>query len=151
MSAVNVLQDKIRRTIGTGMDERIGRNLLLGNLDGKPLEYSISRSAFVAHSFEILATRSGVVREVYLDRLFDFANELEEAANQSGYSFEEQQSTEGRNHNKIKISRRSPNTSWFKNGDDTFLSSLAIKLPTARTVSYRFHVVLSRIRSSAKI
>jgi len=94
-SAANLLQDKIRRTIGTAMDERIGRNLLLGKLDGKPLEYSISRSAFGAYSFEILATRTGVISEVYLDRLFDFAKELETAANQSGYSFEEQQSTEG--------------------------------------------------------
>lgn len=90
-SAAGLLQDKIRRTIGIAMNERIGRNLLLGRLDSQPLEYAISRSVLGGGFFEIPSTRYGIVRDVYLDRLFEFAQELEIAANEHGYSFNQKQ------------------------------------------------------------
>jgi hypothetical protein len=90
-SAASLLQDKIRHTIGIAMNERIGRNLLLSRLDNQPLEYSISRSVLGGGFFRISSARQGIVRDVYLDRLFDFARELEIAANEQGYSFDQRQ------------------------------------------------------------
>jgi hypothetical protein len=86
-SAIKLLQDKIRRTIGMAIDERIGRNLFLQQLDSKPIEYSPSSRVLGGKYFEIKATRKGVVKDINLHLLFTFVKALERTANDYGFSF----------------------------------------------------------------
>lgn len=94
ISATHLLQDKIRRTIHLALDERIGKNLLLKQLEGKPIEFSLRLRQSKEEYFEVTASRKGIVQDVYLDRLFNFAEELENAANTQGFSFDEKQVAE---------------------------------------------------------
>ncbi|MGB2678013.1 MAG: hypothetical protein WAN12_13100 [Candidatus Acidiferrum sp.] len=94
ISATHLLQDKIRRTIQLALDERIGKNLLLKQLEGKPIEYSLRPRQSGGEYFEVTAVRKGIVQDIYLDRLFSFAEELENAANTQGFSFDEKQVAE---------------------------------------------------------
>jgi hypothetical protein len=91
ISATRLLQDKIRRTIHLALDERIGKNLLLKQLEGKPIEFSLRSRQSREEYFEVAAIRKGIVQDIYLDRLFSFAEELENAANTQGFSFDEKQ------------------------------------------------------------
>ena len=93
-SAIKLLQDKIRRTIGMALDERIGRNLLLKQLDGKPIEYSLSSHLSAGEYFQIKATRKGFVKDIDLNLLFEFVQDLENIANSYGFSFDEKQTSE---------------------------------------------------------
>jgi hypothetical protein len=86
-AAANLQQDKIRRAIGLAIDQRLGRNLLSSLLAGHPIEYGSVRSSVGGGFFEIFARREGFVRDINVSRLFDFARDLEAAANESGFSF----------------------------------------------------------------
>lgn len=90
-SGIKLLQDKIRRTIGGALDERIGNNILLKWLEDKPIEYSLGSGARAEANFTVAAASRGVVQDVHLDRLSLFAEDLEGAANESGFAFGEKQ------------------------------------------------------------
>jgi hypothetical protein len=90
LSGIRILQDKMRRSVILAVEERIGKNLLLKLLEKLPLEYSPSglgndpvRTFYVRHP------KRGTVKDVLLEKLATFANELEKCANKNGYAFAE--------------------------------------------------------------
>jgi hypothetical protein len=93
-SAIRLLQDKIKRTIGGALEERIGKNLLMAWLEDKPIEYSLGLHMSEDKYFKVTAPSRGIVRDVYLDQLGRFAEELEAAANESGFAYDEKQGAE---------------------------------------------------------
>lgn len=89
-AAMKLLQSKVRRSIGSAIDVRIGRQLLLNELERHPIQYGpfISKSS-VPDYIVVSSSAEGVIDEIFLDKLFAFADELETIANDQGYSFEE--------------------------------------------------------------
>jgi hypothetical protein len=86
-ASIRLLQDKIRRGIGLAVDERLGRNLFLTWLEDKPIEYSpFSSSLRADQEIAIHDGRTGVVRDIYLDRLSAFIQKLESCAKEAGFA-----------------------------------------------------------------
>lgn len=91
-SGVSYLKNKIIRSIDLAVDERIGKNLLIRELEKMKLEYSpFSRRVSPDPTFAVRHTDQGRVHNVLLDRLMKFSTELERIANQNGYAFVEKQ------------------------------------------------------------
>lgn len=74
-SGIQILQDKIRRSITQAVDERIGRNLLLNELKKLPLEYSsLGLGTDRERTIRVTHPKQGTVHDVLLDKLTSFAN-----------------------------------------------------------------------------
>jgi len=85
---IAVLQGKLRRSIALAVNQRIGRRILLEFLESLPLEYSPSLLGDdVGEMVYVLADGRGVVHDIWLNELAEFAKRLEECAQRSGYSF----------------------------------------------------------------
>jgi hypothetical protein len=88
-SGISILQDKIKRSINLAVDERLGKDLLLKSLEDMPIEYSPFVIDDPGQSFYVRHTRQGIVQDVLLDKLSEFANELERLANDNNCSYSE--------------------------------------------------------------
>jgi hypothetical protein len=85
---IAVLQGRVRRSIGLAVNQRIGRRKLLEFLESLPLEYSPSLLGDdVGEMVYVLAEGRGVVHDISLNELKEFAERLEECAQRNGYSF----------------------------------------------------------------
>jgi len=87
---LQLLKDRLKRSINLAIDERLGNNILLKQLgEGKieldyyPLAKKMSNIEF--HCFS--TPKRGVVSDINLDRLNEFAKIIEEEANKNNYSF----------------------------------------------------------------
>jgi hypothetical protein len=90
LRGIHILQDAVRRSISLAVKERIGKNLLLKALEHLPIEYSpFGLGEDPGRTFVVKHPRRGTVQDVFLDKLASFANQLEEKANQNGFSFAE--------------------------------------------------------------
>ena len=87
---IELLQDVVRRNINLALDERIGKNLELQALEGLPIDYSpFGLGEDPTRTYEIRATEEGFIQDIFLDRLREFALELERHANSNWFAYEE--------------------------------------------------------------
>ena len=87
---IQLLQDVVRRSINLALDERIGKNLEIKALEDLPIDYSpFGLGEDPMTTYTIHATDEGFIQDVFLDRLRDFAVELERFANSNGFAYEE--------------------------------------------------------------
>ncbi len=78
-SGMRILQDKLRRSITLAVEERIGKNILLKELEKLPLEYSPTGWRNDRdRTFQVKHPKQGIVHDVLLDKLASFANQLEQ-------------------------------------------------------------------------
>ena len=87
---LQLLKDRLKRSINLAIDERFGNNIFLSRLgEGKieleyrPFMWKMGNIEF--HCFS--TTKRGIVSEINLNKLNEFAKTAEEEANNKGYSF----------------------------------------------------------------
>jgi hypothetical protein len=85
-SAVRLLQDKIRRSIGTTVDTRLGYSLLLAELSGTNIIYNPIQGAS-EHTIFIPSSRQGTVTDIDIDKLLLFSKTVMIAAEEEDVSF----------------------------------------------------------------
>jgi hypothetical protein len=85
-SAVRLLQDKIRRSIGTTVDTRLGHSLLLAELSGTNIIYNPIQGAS-EHTIFIPSSRQGTVTDIDIDKLLLFSKTVMIAAEEEDVSF----------------------------------------------------------------
>jgi hypothetical protein len=89
-AGIGLLQDTVRRSINLALDERIGKNLALRALENLPIDYSpFSIGEDPGTTYAIRTTQEGFVQDMSLDRLQQFAMELEKCANSNGFAYGE--------------------------------------------------------------
>jgi hypothetical protein len=89
-AGIELLQDVVRRSINLALEERIGKNLELRALESLPLDYSpFGLGEDPATTYAIHASGQGFILDVSLDRLQEFATDLEKCANNSGFAYKE--------------------------------------------------------------
>jgi hypothetical protein len=113
-AAVRLLQDKIRRSIGTAVDIRIGHSLLLAELadtnivyDPLPLLGSSAQPVFIP------SLRKGTITDIDIEKLISFSNILAVAADDAGISFAARQERfpfQGSNDNAVSNPQSRPLT-----------------------------------------
>jgi len=121
-AAMRLLQSKVRRSIGSAIDVRIGRELLLNELERHPIQYGpfYSKSSVLDY-IVVSSSAEGVIDDIFFDKLFAFADELEEIANHEGYSFEESTT---RLHVREYLSILPPQPSTLKQDRNRYITAL---------------------------
>lgn len=85
-----LLKELMQKSIDFAIDERIADNILLSKLDGKEINLQFypfsldNKSNFVCFQ----ADKLGVIKNINLKKLNEFAKKLEEVANKNGFSFD---------------------------------------------------------------
>jgi len=87
---LQLLKDRIKKSINLAINERFGNNILLGSLGEGKIElkfypFSLDDENTSHHVF--FADKTGVVTNVRLDKLDKFAKLVEKSANENGFSF----------------------------------------------------------------
>ncbi|GEM_PF-971368 len=87
---LRLLKDRIEQSIDLGMNERYADNLLIQRLGESKIELSynpflMSDEEETHHSFS--ADTAGVIKDIRLDKLDEFAKLAESEANKNGFSF----------------------------------------------------------------
>lgn len=88
--SIGVLKDKVKRSIDLAIDERLGNNILLSKVEaeGFPLSYyyfSLKNRADFFHLFK--TKKCGVIQDINLKKLEQFAQIVENESRKQGYSF----------------------------------------------------------------
>jgi len=106
-AAVRLLQDKIRRSIGTAVEIRIGHSLLLAELAATNIVYNpFTLHSSLAQTAFIPSPRKGTITDIDIEKLISFSNILGIAADEAGVSFAARQERfpfRGSNDNELSI------------------------------------------------
>lgn len=87
---LQLLKDRIKKSINLAISERFGNNILLGSLGDGKIElkyYPFSLDDENASHHVFFADKTGVVTNIRLDKLDKFAKLVEKNANENGFSF----------------------------------------------------------------
>lgn len=87
---LQLLKDRIKKSINLAISERFGNNILLGSLGEGKIElkyYPFSLDDENASHHVFFSDRTGVVTNIRLDKLDKFAKLVEKNANENGFSF----------------------------------------------------------------
>lgn len=95
LKRAEILKERLQMSIDLAINERLGNNILLQKLDGKEIKlefhpFSIDEKSEY-HCFS--ADKFGIISDLHLEKLKEFADLLDEEAKKNGFSFEEK--TEG--------------------------------------------------------
>jgi hypothetical protein len=85
-AAVRLLQDKIRRSIGTTVDARLGHSLLLSELSDTNIVYNPLHGALEDTVF-IPSAKKGTITDIDIDKLISFSKAMAIAAEEADVSF----------------------------------------------------------------
>lgn len=86
-----LLIERLQQSIDLAIDERIGNNILLSKLDGKmiKLEYNPFSYGDESRYYKFKADKVGIIEDINIDKLKEFAELIEKEANENGYAFEQ--------------------------------------------------------------
>jgi len=91
-AGVELLKDKLRRSVELAVAERIGKNKVLEAIKDLPLEYSPFLLGRESDQYVIRALRPGVVHDIRVNKLVQFAQTLERISNENGYAYGDKRS-----------------------------------------------------------
>lgn len=86
-----LLVENLQKSIDLAINERVANNVLLSKLDGKKIKLKFYPFSFEKKSNLICfkARRLGVIEDINIEKLAEFADYLEDKANVNGFAFDE--------------------------------------------------------------
>lgn len=81
------INDKFKRSIELAIDERVGNNLLLKKIEKMKIKYHFGSMRDKKSYYNFYSYKNGVIQDINLRKLNDFAEIVEKEAKKRGYSF----------------------------------------------------------------
>lgn len=98
---IELLQDRIRQVISKAFDERRADNILFEEIESQnmAIRYSFFSQDNKSGYYNFVASRTGIIADIYLDRLKQFAELVDQYGEKNGFTFKNQ------NRQKIDITK----------------------------------------------